>query len=190
MYKCFIRSVLPPICENVGFPQFRRQKSQTDAGMCSIRPQRTPSGRLGGKRHRNVPLDVRGYAQYSGHMTATTPSNAAHDDSDDAVRIVDDRSRGAFVLLVNGEEAGHIAYSTTVPDPDAASSTDAPSAIDLTHTEVDEAFAGQGLAGRLVRGALTALQNRQPAVKVTASCPYAAKWIERHPEEFTSLIAG
>lgn len=97
------------------------------------------------------------------------------------ITIVDVPERQAFILQVDGHAAGQLVYSL---------SDGAPQLLDLTHTEVDEEFAGQGLAGRLVRGALTALQNRQPAVKVTASCPYAAKWIERHPEGFTSLIAG
>lgn len=97
------------------------------------------------------------------------------------ITIVDAPERQAFILQVDGHPAGQLVYSL---------SGGAPQLVDLTHTEVDEAFAGQGLAGRLVHGALTALQNRQPAVKVTASCPYAAKWIERHPDEFTSLLPG
>jgi predicted GNAT family acetyltransferase len=50
----------------------------------------------------------------------------------------------------------------------------------LAHTEVLDAFEGQGLGGRLVRHALEAARSDGKSVIVT--CPFAAAYIDRHPE--------
>ncbi|MET9734406.1 GNAT family N-acetyltransferase [Streptomyces sp. NPDC006458] len=48
------------------------------------------------------------------------------------------------------------------------------------HTEVDDAFAGQGLAGRLVEEALTDVRAR--GMRVVPVCPYVAKFLKQHHE--------
>jgi predicted GNAT family acetyltransferase len=50
----------------------------------------------------------------------------------------------------------------------------------FTHTEVDEAYQGQGLASRLIRAALDG--SRRKGLEVTPLCPYVANFIRRHPE--------
>lgn len=50
----------------------------------------------------------------------------------------------------------------------------------FVHTEVDPAFEGQGVGGRLVRGALDDLRDR--GALVMAQCPFVHAWLERHPE--------
>lgn len=50
----------------------------------------------------------------------------------------------------------------------------------LTHTEVDDAFEGQGVGSALVRGALDDLRSRGLPVRVT--CPFTLDFIARHPE--------
>lgn len=50
----------------------------------------------------------------------------------------------------------------------------------LNHTEVPEALQGQGIAGKLVEGALEyARANNLPIVPM---CPYANKYIQRNPQ--------
>ncbi|MFJ8623835.1 GNAT family N-acetyltransferase [Kitasatospora sp. NPDC093550] len=52
------------------------------------------------------------------------------------------------------------------------------------HTEIDDAFAGQGLAGRLVQEALTDV--RAAGKRIVPICPYVAKFLTKH-EEFTDI---
>lgn len=52
--------------------------------------------------------------------------------------------------------------------------------IVFTHTEVDDAYAGQGLGGALARGALEDVRAAGD-LQVVAQCPFIAAWIGRHP---------
>lgn len=50
----------------------------------------------------------------------------------------------------------------------------------LFHTEVDDAFEGQGVGGTLARQSLEqALAAGSP---VEVSCPFLKGWLQRHPE--------
>jgi predicted GNAT family acetyltransferase len=51
--------------------------------------------------------------------------------------------------------------------------------IVFTHTQVDPAFAGQGIGSRLAAGALDDVRAR--GLKVTPICPFMAAYIKRHP---------
>jgi uncharacterized protein len=62
-----------------------------------------------------------------------------------------------------------------------------PGRVVLIHTEVDERFEGQGLGSRLVSGALDDL--RAQGLQVTPLCPFAASYIEEHPE-YAELVSG
>lgn len=53
-----------------------------------------------------------------------------------------------------------------------------PGAIRFTHTEVDPAFQGQGLAGRLAKEALT--DAAASGDGIVPLCPYIAKYLETH----------
>ena len=48
------------------------------------------------------------------------------------------------------------------------------------HTEVDPAFEGKGVGGRLVQGALDDV--RRQGGRVVARCPFVRAWLERHPD--------
>ena len=48
------------------------------------------------------------------------------------------------------------------------------------HTVIDEAFSGQGLAGKVVSAALD--QTREDGKRVVALCPFVKGYIEKHPE--------
>lgn len=49
----------------------------------------------------------------------------------------------------------------------------------FTHTEVDPAYEGRGVAGRLVGDALD--QVRASGRRIVAYCPYVRAWLRRHP---------
>ena len=49
---------------------------------------------------------------------------------------------------------------------------------DICHTFVDESLRGHGVASKLVQEAVNEIQSRNG--KVTASCSYAKKWLEKH----------
>ncbi|WP_258053558.1 GNAT family N-acetyltransferase [Streptomyces sp. Ru72] len=87
------------------------------------------------------------------------------------VERVDARNR--YEILVDGKRAGLTAYR----DRDAQRV--------FYHTEVDDAFAGQGLASRLVQEALTDV--RESGKRIVPVCPYVAKFLKRH-EEFADLV--
>jgi predicted GNAT family acetyltransferase len=48
------------------------------------------------------------------------------------------------------------------------------------HTEIDEAFAGQGLASKLIGGALDEMRAR--GVTVEPTCSFVRGFIEKHPD--------
>ncbi|GAA4825371.1 GNAT family N-acetyltransferase [Actinomycetospora corticicola] len=60
--------------------------------------------------------------------------------------------------------------------------------IAFIHTEVDDAFAGQGLAGRLARAALDDARARKLAV--LPFCPFIRGWIAKHPDYVDLVPTG
>ncbi|MER6061351.1 GNAT family N-acetyltransferase [Streptomyces sp. NPDC004059] len=77
-----------------------------------------------------------------------------------------------YEILVDGKRAGLTAYR------------DRGEQRVFFHTEVDEAFAGQGLASRLVQEALTDV--REAGKRIVPVCPYVAKFLNKH-EEFADI---
>jgi len=59
--------------------------------------------------------------------------------------------------------------------------------LDLLHTEVPDALAGQGYGATLATAALSYAKDQ--GMKVIPSCPFVAGYIRRHPE-YQSLVAG
>lgn len=53
------------------------------------------------------------------------------------------------------------------------------------HTEVADAFEGQGLASILVRAALSDVRDK--GMRFAATCPYVTKWITRH-HDFDDIL--
>jgi predicted GNAT family acetyltransferase len=62
----------------------------------------------------------------------------------------------------------------------------APGIMTFTHTEVPFHLQGQGIASRLVRGALEAA--RAEGLKVVPRCSFVSSYMARHPE-FSDLLA-
>jgi len=60
-----------------------------------------------------------------------------------------------------------------------------PALIVFTHTEIDDAFEGQGLGSTLVRAALDAARTRGLAVR--PDCPFVRGYVARH-SEYLNLV--
>ena len=61
--------------------------------------------------------------------------------------------------------------------------------IDFVHTEVDDAFEGEGVGSTLAREALDDVR-REGSRKVVASCRFIKSWIEDHPDYADLLEAA
>ncbi|MFG3206688.1 GNAT family N-acetyltransferase [Streptomyces sp. NPDC048192] len=83
-----------------------------------------------------------------------------------AVERADDKHR--YEILVDGALAGFTEY------------LDHDEQRVFYHTEIDDAFAGQGLASRLVQQALTDV--RSTGMRIVPVCPYVAKFLQKHDE--------
>ncbi|TQL69753.1 hypothetical protein FB381_3667 [Nocardioides albertanoniae] len=57
--------------------------------------------------------------------------------------------------------------------------------VDFVHTEVSEAYNGQGLASKLVAFALADVREKDK--RIIPHCPYVAGWLKRHGEEFADI---
>ncbi|MGW7294576.1 GNAT family N-acetyltransferase [Streptomyces xiamenensis] len=75
---------------------------------------------------------------------------------------------GRYEILVDGRRAGLTAYR------------DLGTQRVFFHTEIDEAFAGQGLGRQLVQQALADV--RASGMRIVPVCPYVAKFLKRHDE--------
>lgn len=56
---------------------------------------------------------------------------------------------------------------------------ESPDTVTFTHTEVDDAFGGQGVGGQLAKAALD--QTRAAGKRVVPLCPFIKGYIEKHP---------
>jgi len=86
------------------------------------------------------------------------------------VERVDAKHR--YEILVDGKRAGLTAYR------------DHGAQRVFYHTEISDAFAGQGLASHLVQQALTDV--RDAGKRIVPVCPYVAKFLTKH-DEFTDI---
>lgn len=82
--------------------------------------------------------------------------------------VIDNHAESRYEVHVGGALAGFLEYRRI------------DGVIALVHTEVDEAYAGQGLGGQLAGFALE--DAVQKGVKVSPLCPFVAKYIDKHPE--------
>ncbi|MBO0844412.1 MAG: N-acetyltransferase [Nocardioides sp.] len=87
--------------------------------------------------------------------------------SDLEVRDNPDESR--FEVYVDGRPAGSTVYQL------------ADDVILFVHTEVDDAYEGQGVGSDLVRGALDQVRARE-GLRVAATCPFVRAWMRKHPD--------
>jgi predicted GNAT family acetyltransferase len=88
--------------------------------------------------------------------------------------VADVPERSRFEILVDGALAGYAVYRL------------APGRITFVHTVIDDAYAGQGLGGKLARAALDTARARGLAVR--PDCPFIKGWIAKHPD-YADLVA-
>jgi|HubBroStandDraft_2_1064218.scaffolds.fasta_scaffold790581_1 predicted GNAT family acetyltransferase len=89
-------------------------------------------------------------------------------ESDSSITVVDNPDRSRYEAFVGDQLAGFVTYRTRT------------GVVILVHTEVDEAFEGHGVGGRLAAAALADVGAR--GLKVEAWCPFIARYLEQHPE--------
>ncbi|HEU4573109.1 MAG TPA: GNAT family N-acetyltransferase [Candidatus Limnocylindrales bacterium] len=82
--------------------------------------------------------------------------------------IRDAPERRRYEASSDGTVAGFLAYR---PSPDG---------LRLVHTQVDPAFEGHGIGGRLARFALD--RARASGERVVVECPFVRSWLRRHRE--------
>jgi predicted GNAT family acetyltransferase len=80
-----------------------------------------------------------------------------------------------FTTIKDGYE-GELAYARPTKE-----------LIDFTHTFVDEALRGQGVADELARAALA--YAREEHLKVKTSCTFMAGFVKRHHDEYADILA-
>jgi predicted GNAT family acetyltransferase len=80
------------------------------------------------------------------------------------------------------DNPGEKRYEASVGDQLAGSAyyDTADDLIVFTHTQVDDAFEGQGVGSALARSALDDV--RAKGLRVIPRCPFIKAWIERHPD--------
>ena len=96
--------------------------------------------------------------------------------SDPTIEIRDRPDLGRYILTLDAQEAGFVAYRDGV----------ARRIVD--HTEVDPAFEGRGLGSRLARHVLDDARARQ--LRIVPRCPFLAAYLERHPEDHDLVEAA
>ena len=97
----------------------------------------------------------------------------SNDTRADDVTVRDDPDRHRFVATLDGEDVGFLVYHR------------AQGRHLLVHTEVDDAYEGQGVGSALVRGALDHL--REAGASMVPLCPYVRSWLSRH-EDYQPLV--
>lgn len=90
------------------------------------------------------------------------------------VRVTDNPALHRFDLTVGREVAGYADYH------------DHGKRRTFTHTEIDDAYEGQGLGSKLVRHVLD--DARRGQLDVIPVCPFVRDFIARHLDEYVDLV--
>jgi len=98
---------------------------------------------------------------------------AASKAEDETVEIGDHPENERYEVHVEGALAGYAQYQRGAGQ------------IAFTHTVVEDAYGGRGLAGQLARKALD--DARANGVSVLPFCPFFREWMKKHPE-YTPLV--
>jgi predicted GNAT family acetyltransferase len=110
---------------------------------------------------------------------STAPGRAVTRDGRE-LELVHDPAGGQYVARLGGEVVAMVGYQAT------------DEIVVFTHTGIEPAAEGQGVAGALVRYALddvrdTPAPSGAPHRKVIAVCPFVGAWLARHAEEYPGL---
>lgn len=93
-------------------------------------------------------------------------SNAAGDTPQQDVSVTNAVQQHRYEINLDGTRAGFTQY------------LDRGNQRIFFHTEIDEAFAGRGLASSLISEALA--DTRQAGLRAVAVCPFVAKYLTKH----------
>jgi predicted GNAT family acetyltransferase len=85
------------------------------------------------------------------------------------VEVRDNPAEHRFEARVDGRLAGFTAYELT------------DGGIMILHTEVDDAFEGQGVGSSMTRQVLD-MVRADDELEVTVLCPFVNAWLRRHPD--------
>ena len=95
--------------------------------------------------------------------------------SDPEITVTNNLADSRYEVSLGAGLAGFAAYRTTADS------------IVFTHTEIDPAFEGQGLAGALAKTALDDVRAR--GLHAVPICPYFKTYITRHPQYQDLVVA-
>ncbi|MGH2907111.1 MAG: GNAT family N-acetyltransferase [Solirubrobacterales bacterium] len=87
--------------------------------------------------------------------------------------VTDNRDAQQFEIMADGKPAGIAAYRRK------------PGIIAFIHTEIDPAYAGEGLGGKLVSTALDTVSEE--GLQVLPFCPFVNSYIASH-EQYLPLV--
>jgi len=85
-----------------------------------------------------------------------------------ATEVRDNPDESRFEVYVDGQRAGLMTYRLSGDT------------FDARHTEVDDAYEGQGVGSALVQAVLE--QVRDTGLRLKPTCPFVRAYVERHPE--------
>ena len=88
--------------------------------------------------------------------------------------VTDNREQSRFEIHVDDQLAGFADYRLR------------DDRITFTHTEIDDAYEGQGLGSQLATEVLGAA--RAAGLAVLPACPFIAEHIQRHPDRYLDLV--
>ena len=91
------------------------------------------------------------------------------------VQTTDNAEQQRYEARVDGELAGFAAYRVQGDR------------VVFTHTEVDDAYEGQGVGSALARSALDDV--RATGRNAVPLCPFIRDWIDKHPD-YADLVAA
>ena len=111
-------------------------------------------------------MSQRLHAAQTARAADAAGSEATGEDSGE-LRVIDNPAERRYEALMGDRLAGMAEYRM------------AGNRVIFTHTETDPAFAGQGIASRLARGALDDVRSR--GLVMTPKCPFIAAYVQRHP---------
>jgi predicted GNAT family acetyltransferase len=82
--------------------------------------------------------------------------------------VRDNQEQERYEIVADGQVAGILTYRLR------------DGAVSFQHTEVENAYSGEGFASTLVRNALD--RSSAKGLRVLPYCPYVRWWIEKHPD--------
>ena len=105
----------------------------------------------------------------------TDDTVTTNDDAAPATEITHRPERSRYEITLDGAFAGIAAYEV------------ADGVTIFTHTVIQEAFEGHGLAGVLVDGAIGDVAAS--GGRFAATCPYVVHWLTKHHQHDAALVA-